>query len=1464
MSRKEQSKELSHLQLKKNKPPKHYDTCVILHLYYPEMWDGILAYLSNLGNQFDLFITIPYEVDVLEETIKAVFPDAHIYRCENRGRDVAPFLAVFSAISKLGYKYVCKIHTKKSQYITNGSQWQDDMLFKLLGSRKIIAQIKKAFDNNPDWGIIAPQGHAVPHDFYWKQNAGNVIKLAHSVGIPTECIEFTYVAGSMFWFRPESLYLLSRLGLLTQDFDPEQGQIDGTLAHALERFFGMAANYAGFKIAESNLHGTVKLSESQFQLNQLIRAFQYQESDLTGQVSDLTGQVTHLMGQVSDLTGQVTHLMGQVSELTSQLSNKERELRDIYQSKAWRLIKILRQTRLWLLPYRSKRERVMFWIIRIVGIWRNEGLMVLLRKGYFRLKQNASRFLVRFSFNTASNDLQDTSYVPLNELDVDPVNVLVKTIAFYLPQYHPIPENDIWWGKGFTEWTNVSKAHPNFKGHYQPHIPNELGYYDLRLPEVQKQQVELAKKYGIYGFCFYYYWFAGKRLLERPLDQYLANPDLGLPFCLCWANENWTRRWDGAEHEILIGQTHNEQEYLHFIHDISSNFMDPRYIRVDGKPILLVYRINLLPDPQKAAGIWRDECKRLGIGDIYLVAVQSFGITDPKPYGFDAAVEFPPSYLGEAEVSQKSVKITNPKFKGKIFDYNSAARIMMQKRADGYTLFKSVMPSWDNTARRQNESHIFINSTPSAYKSWLETVVTYTRNNLPESQRFVFVNAWNEWAEGAHLEPDRHYGYAYLQATADAIAPQKNETTSTSNWTTLFVSHDAHKGGSQNVLLNTISWFKTYTSINIKILCLEGGELLPRFQELADTIVLSQTQQKDTKASKDSLTNLVLRFCNNKTPDLIFGNTVVAGIVYPWLNNLGAPILTHVHEMEQSIQYYGADSMDYVLQYSTHFLACSAAVRNNLISYHGISADKISIGHASIYEDPGLHKLSLNETNRKKKKLGLIQNKHLIFGCGIGMPFRKGADLFMDLGRILQREKRDDFHLYWIGEFERTATDGKDGIWADYLERLKQDNLHECVTFLGYKNNPKEYLQVGDIHVITSREEPFGLVALEAADCGVPTICFENAGAADFIGEDAGYVVPFEDLEAMAQKIILLMNNEDLRKTLGACAKEKFHKSFTVKQTTPHILSTCRKIAGKKPGVSVIVPNFNHAQYLPERLESIFNQTYQDFEVILLDDASSDNSLEVLEKYSDRADVSIIHNEQNTGSPFVQWLKGFNLAKGDLWWIAESDDISDPNFLRTLLPAFNYPHVKIAYVNSNVIDEKSALLGDYLNSDYLTALSLTKWSKSYRVPANLEINEALGIKDTVLNVSAVLFRKFDFDINFRQTLEKMLIAGDWYFIVNAIKGGEVYYDAKKLNYHRRHTESVIGKLIAGNKVENFYREMALIHQTVVNNYPLSATFHNKWEQYHRQQWKQFFNDRPFDELEEYYPFEEISKQIAGG
>ena len=351
----------------------------------------------------------------------------------------------------------------------------------------------------------------------------------------------------------------------------------------------------------------------------------------------------------------------------------------------------------------------------------------------------------------------------------------IRLIAFYLPQFHPIPENDAWWGKGFTEWSNVVSALPQFEGHYQPHLPADLGFYDLRIPDVQRQQVDLAKAYGIEGFCFYFYWFGGKTLLEHPIRQYLKHPEFDLPFCLCWANENWSRRWDGLDRDILIAQGYSKEDDLAFIEYIAEYLRDPRYIRVMGRPLLVVYRPGLLPDPRKTAKCWRDWCRNHGIGEIYLAYTQSFEIVDPAEYNFDAAIEFPPNN-SDPPVITDQVSLHNPYFSGIVCDWRVFIERSRNYDKPLYTLFRGVNPSWDNEARRTGRGTVFANSSPAGYKEWLRNACLDTAARFEDhDNRLVFINAWNEWAEGAHLEPDRRFGCAYLHATAAALRETHNE-----------------------------------------------------------------------------------------------------------------------------------------------------------------------------------------------------------------------------------------------------------------------------------------------------------------------------------------------------------------------------------------------------------------------------------------------------------------------------------------------------------------------------------------------------------------------------------------------------------------------------------------------------------------------------------------------------------------
>jgi lipopolysaccharide biosynthesis protein len=347
----------------------------------------------------------------------------------------------------------------------------------------------------------------------------------------------------------------------------------------------------------------------------------------------------------------------------------------------------------------------------------------------------------------------------------------VRAIAFYLPQFHPTAENDAWWGKGFTEWRPVARARPLFRGHYQPHLPSDLGFYDLRVAETRIEQAALAREHGLHGFCYYWYWFSGKRLLERPLDEVLASRQPDFPFCICWANENWTRRWDGREDEVLARQRYAPEDALAVVRAWLPMFEDRRYLRVAGRPLVLVYCADALPEPARWAEIWREEARRAGHAGLHIAHVLSVNqrTSDPRALGFDAAVEFPPHWMRSTLLTDAALDLVSG-FRGAILDYVACARSALGRPEPDYTLLRGVMPGWDNSARVGTAANIFVNAEPANYERWLKGAVDWTRVRRSGDEQLVFINAWNEWAEGCHLEPDLRYGRAFLEATRRALA----------------------------------------------------------------------------------------------------------------------------------------------------------------------------------------------------------------------------------------------------------------------------------------------------------------------------------------------------------------------------------------------------------------------------------------------------------------------------------------------------------------------------------------------------------------------------------------------------------------------------------------------------------------------------------------------------------------------
>lgn len=348
-----------------------------------------------------------------------------------------------------------------------------------------------------------------------------------------------------------------------------------------------------------------------------------------------------------------------------------------------------------------------------------------------------------------------------------------RLIAFYLPQFHEIPENNAWWGDGFTEWTNVRNAKPLFDGHDHPRQAGSLGEYDLTQAPIKAAQSELAMSAGIDGFCMYFYWFDGNRLLERPVDQWRADSRL-LPYCLSWANEAWTRRWDGKDHDVLMPQTYPEGFEARFFADALPHFRAPHYITHDGKPVLVVHRADLIPSPKSFSARMRSLAVAEGLAGLYLVAAETKRGIKAERLGFDATAEFPP--VGANTFSSaylRPLKGLRSNFNGRLMSYDAIARRYMRRRTARGVRHPGVMPGWDNTARRGSSATVYVGATPTMFRSWVNTAKS-REFQARGRDGFVFINAWNEWAEGAYLEPDRSNGTAYLDTLSGEIGDSHN------------------------------------------------------------------------------------------------------------------------------------------------------------------------------------------------------------------------------------------------------------------------------------------------------------------------------------------------------------------------------------------------------------------------------------------------------------------------------------------------------------------------------------------------------------------------------------------------------------------------------------------------------------------------------------------------------------------
>lgn len=946
-----------------------------------------------------------------------------------------------------------------------------------------------------------------------------------------------------------------------------------------------------------------------------------------------------------------------------------------------------------------------------------------------------------------------------------------KVIAFYLPQYHSFPENDAWWGTGFTEWTNLAKGSPRYVGHYQPRIPRDLGFYDLSNPGVLERQAEMAQQAGIHGFSFYFYWFNGKRLMEKPLEYLLANPQIDLPFCLTWANENWTRRWDGMDSEILIRQDYSVEDDAALIDTFVRYFEDPRYIRVAGRPLLTIYRPGAIPNAATRIDQWRALFTARGHSP-YLMMVQGFGHHDPRDFGLDAALEFPPHKLAQSlQPINSSVKMLDLSFTGHVYRYADIVDAALAEPEPPFPLVRGVSPSWDNDARRQGTGVVFDGSTPDLYARWLDGALDYATSHPVAGESLVFVNAWNEWAEGAYLEPDLHHGSAYLNATSRVVHRRSGGT---GRLRYLLVGHDAYPHGAQFILLSIARSLVRDLGAEVEVALLGPGPLVERYQQVATTHVCT------TAAEFENLTQRLRG--EGVTAALV--NTVAAAHVVAPLKQFGYQVTTLVHELPRIIHDRGwTGTAKMLAERSDHIVFPAAFVRDRFLGLTGGARAQVHI------YSQGLYNVTNFDPERRaalRAELGLAPDVPVILNVGYA-DLRKGFDIFVEAARAANRRGMPH-RFMWVGNI-----DGHLDSWILGDGRKAQpDNL----ILARHTDDVGAYYAAADIFLLTSREDPFPSVVMEAMHSGAPVVAFAGCGGFEELLADGrfGRLVDLADIPATLNAIESCPL--DGRAERAAANAQYTLARFSCRDYAFTLLRLGHPWLKK---VSVVLPSFNYAQYMAERLSSILDQTYPIYEIHVLDDASSDDSVAVAQQVADQygRSVTITVNSRNSGNVFHQWRKGVGLAQGDVFWIAEADDSCSPHFLSMLCADFDPDSFAFAFSDSQAMDGAGALVMPTYR-DYCNSIVPGRFDRDFVLSGREFARTFLAVKNVVLNVSGVIWSATALRTAIAiigSELETFKVVGDWRLYLEAAGlGRRVGYVAAALNKHRRHQQSVTHEL----------------------------------------------------------------------